>query len=80
VSLISRPERCTGAEYLVFQNTWHAAGNRAPPALLGGDFNLNTTSLAEPFYLLHVWIWQYNPLGLFANWNPLVRCPGTGGR
>jgi len=23
---------------------------------------------------LHVWAWQYNPLGLFANWNPLIQC------
>jgi hypothetical protein len=28
----------------------------------------------EPFYALHVWVWHHNPLGLFANWNPLVEC------
>lgn len=69
--------RLVGAEYLVFQAAWHAAGNKAPPALLGQEFHLNTTLLDEPFYLLHVWVWQYNPLGLFANWNPLVACPGA---
>ena len=66
--------RLIGAEYLVFQQAWHDAGNGAPPVLLGREFTLNTTVLDEPFYALHVWVWQYNPLGLFANWNPLVRC------
>ena len=67
--------RLIGTEYLVFQQAWHDAGNAAAPALLGREFTLNTTLLDEPFYALHVWAWQYNPLGLFANWNPLVQCP-----
>ena len=66
--------RLIGVEYLVFQQAWHDAGNDAAPSLLGREFTLNTTLLDEPFYALHVWVWQHNPLGLFANWNPLVRC------
>lgn len=66
--------RLIGAEYLVFQQAWHDARHDAPPVLLGREFTLNTTLLDEPFYALHVWVWQHNPLGLFANWNPLVRC------
>jgi len=66
--------RLIAAEYLVFQQAWHDAGNAAAPAMLGREFSLNTTLLDEPFYALHVWAWQYNPLGLFANWNPLVPC------
>ncbi len=66
--------RLIGAEYLVFQQDWHDAGNGAPPILLGREFSLNTTLLDEPFYALHVWVWQHNPLGIFANWNPLVSC------
>lgn len=68
--------RLIGAEYLVFQQAWHDAGNLAAPTLLGREFSLNTTLLDEPFYALHVWVWQYNPLGIFANWNPLVQCGG----
>lgn len=68
--------RLIGAEYIVFQQAWHEAGNAAAPALLGREFSLNTTLLDEPFYALHVWVWQYNPLGIFANWNPLVQCGG----
>lgn len=73
----TRPDgtlRLIGAEYIVFQDAWHAAGNEAAPALLGREFSLNTTLLDEPFYALHVWAWHHNPLGLFANWNPLISC------
>jgi hypothetical protein len=66
--------RLIGVEYLVFQDAWHASGNVAPPVLLGREFTLNTTLLDEAFYALHVWVWQHNPLGLFANWNPLIGC------
>ena len=67
--------RLVGLEYIVFQKAWHDAGNKAAPALLGREFSLNTTLLPQPFYALHLWVWQYNPLDLFANWNPLVVCP-----
>jgi hypothetical protein len=66
--------RLVGAEYLVFQQAWHDLGHVAPPVLLGREFTLNTTLLDEPFYALHVWVWHHNPLGIFANWNPLVEC------
>jgi hypothetical protein len=26
-------------------------------------------------YDLHVWLWKHNPTGMFAEWNPNVRCP-----
>jgi hypothetical protein len=25
-------------------------------------------------WTLHVWLFKHNPNGLFADWNPLVRC------
>lgn len=70
--------RLIGVEYLVFQKAWHDAGNKAAPALLGQEFIANTSLLPQPFYALHVWAWQYNPKGLFANWNPLVDCATSG--
>lgn len=27
-------------------------------------------------YDLHVWLYRHNPAGMFAMWNPTVRCPG----
>jgi hypothetical protein len=66
--------RFIGVEYLVFQQAWHDAGHVDRPTLFGRTFGLNETLLDEPFYLLHVWIGQFNPSGLFADWNPLVGC------
>ena len=54
--------RLVGVEYLVFQDAWHAAGNKPAPTLLGREFYLNTTLLDEPDYALHLWLKQYNPL------------------
>ena len=66
--------RLIGVELLVFQEDWHAAGNEPVPVQLGREFGINMTLLDRPFYALHAWVWQYNPLGFFANWNPLVDC------
>jgi hypothetical protein len=66
--------RLIGVEYLVFQQAWHDAGNVERPTLFGQTFGLNETLLDEPFYLLHVWVGQFNPSGVFADWNPLVDC------
>lgn len=30
------------------------------------------------FYERHAWIWQGNPDGTFADWNPSITCLGTG--
>ena len=27
-----------------------------------------------PFYALHAWVWEHNPDGITANWNPRVDC------
>jgi hypothetical protein len=27
------------------------------------------------WYILHAWIWQHNPAGMFEDWNPTVTCP-----
>jgi len=29
----------------------------------------------DPFYALHTWIWNSNPSGMFASYNPTVSCP-----
>ena len=31
--------------------------------------------MPDAFYSLHAWVWQPNPSGLFAMWNPKVDCP-----
>lgn len=42
-----------------------------PPTLLGNDFvPLHTFGV----WGLHAWVWQNNPAGVFANFNPKVSC------
>jgi hypothetical protein len=65
-------------EYLVLAEAWDA-NNPAPPSLLGQLFHYvgspNRYGLPA-FYELHVWAWQHNPRGTFADWNPKVSCAG----
>ena len=79
-------------EYVVFKAPWDAAHANDPanfpemPTLFGQDFmevpavpgnNGNTIFDIPPFYMLHVWIWNSNPSGLFFPWNPSVSCAGA---
>jgi hypothetical protein len=62
--------KLVGLEYIV------PAGNvdpANPPALFGHEFHAHPVL---PLYVLHAWIWQPNPLGMFEDWNPRVAmCP-----
>ena len=48
-----------------------------PPQLFGQTFHLSPPPApGVPWhYALHVWVWRQNPSGMFADWNPRVRCP-----
>ncbi len=59
-------------EYIVPAAAWDVAGNTQPPSVLGHSFHLNA---GLGVYILHAWIWQENPLGMFNDWNPKVSCP-----
>ena len=58
-------------EYMVPVDLWDVEHNE-PPQALGQRFHLNE-KLA--MYVLQVWIWKKNPLGVFEEWNPDVSCP-----
>ncbi len=68
--------RLVAIEYVVFASAWDAE-NASPPQLFGRTFSLigepNRYGL-PPFYELHVWLWEPNPSGMFADWNPNVTC------
>ncbi len=70
--------RFVGVEYRVDQHAWHDAGHEDRPVLFGQAFRVSDTDPDAPFYVLHVWIGQFNPLGVFAAWNPLVGCDYEG--
>jgi hypothetical protein len=66
--------RLVGVEFIVLASVWKGAN---PPALDGQLLNLiqapNRYGLPE-FYEIHVWAWEHNPVGSFADWNTQVTC------
>ena len=68
--------RLVGMEYIVPLAAWEAAGHDLDdptdvPQLLGQNF---TRHSFLPIFKLHIWLWQKNPSGTFADWNPKVSC------
>jgi hypothetical protein len=73
-------------EFVTFQDAWNADHPNTMPMLFGKEFMpVNalpnngglTVYNIPPFYMLHVWIWNSNPSGLFNPWNPSVSCAGA---
>jgi hypothetical protein len=69
--------RLVGVEFIVIADAWNTANPDAQPSLEGHLLNL----VGEPnryrlpaFYELHVWAWERNPDGNFADWNSHVSC------
>lgn len=60
--------KLVGLEYIVPIAAW--SGNE-PPSLVGESF-MRMDDLG--LYALHIWLWQENPSGLYAPWNPDVSC------
>lgn len=76
-------------ENLVFQQSWAAAGNAAPPTFHGVAYDTMAddpeTTLDEahgfaPHFDRHVWVFRDNPNGVFAPFNPTVTCEHHGGQ
>jgi hypothetical protein len=68
--------RLLGVEYIVMAEAWDA-NNTTPPVLMGQMFNYVSSPnryRLPAFYELHVWAWEHNPRGMFADWNPRVSC------
>jgi hypothetical protein len=70
--------RLVGVEFIVLASVWaskHPGGS--PPALDGQLLNYieapNRYGLPA-FYEIHVWAWEHNPVGSFADWNTHVTC------
>ncbi len=57
-----------GVEFYVPKSAWKSSD---PPRIMGQ--NLQTEPSLD-FWFLHVWILKANPSGLFAPWNPDVKC------
>lgn len=69
--------RLAAAEFVTLASAWDAAHPGAPPVLMGQlfDYHSSPNRYGLPaFYALHVWAWDHNPNGAFADWNPNVSC------
>ena len=60
--------KLNGVEYIVPLAAWTKT---EPPTIMGQSLK-RADSLG--FWYLHVWNWTANPSGLFADWNPNVKC------
>jgi len=49
-------------------------GVSVAPSVLGMDMHILVPPPGPAFYLAHAWVWQHNPAGMFADWNPEVSC------
>jgi hypothetical protein len=63
-------KKLVAVEFVVPFTFWPETNT--PPRLFNRDFKKNFTF---NLWALHVWLWQKNPSGLFADWNPTVSCP-----
>ena len=70
--------RLVGVEFIVLAGDWKAAHPEGPTPDVDGHL---TNYVGEPnryglpaFYELHVWAWENNPSGSFADWNTQVSC------
>ena len=57
-----------GVEYIVPAKEWDAA-NTQMPTLYGRMFHLNEKL---GVHVLHAWVWEDNPAGVFEDWNPRI--------
>ena len=74
--------RLVGVEFLVTVSDWETKNGKVPAVLDGNLMNLvprpNRFGLPD-FYELHVWAWEDNPKGSFADWNTRVNCDRENG-
>jgi hypothetical protein len=76
--LVYQPTRAGGyrlvaVEYVTFQAGQTVLGQSMSTVPVG-----NRYGVPVEFYARHAWIWQANPKGLFADWNPSITCLGEG--
>jgi hypothetical protein len=69
--------RLVGVEFIELAEVWDASSGGKQPVLEGHLLNLvsGPNRYALPaFYEIHVWAWEHNPSGSFADWNNQVSC------
>lgn len=62
--------RLGAVEYAVPIEPWDAQ-NDSPPTVMGQTLHPNPVL---GLYVLHAWLYENNPAGMYADWNPNVSC------
>ena len=65
-------QRLAAVEWVVRGATSNPIGVSTAPSVLGMPMHILNPAVG--FYLMHAWIWQPNPAGMFMDWNPDVTC------
>jgi hypothetical protein len=75
--------RLVGVEFIVLASVWQSKNPAGTTPALDGDL-LNYIEAPNryglpAFFELHVWAWENNPKGSFADWNTAVTCERESG-
>lgn len=65
--------RLVAVEWVVRGLNSNPPGVSEPPSVLGMPMHILVPAVG--FWIMHAWVWQPNPAGMFADWNPAVTCP-----
>ena len=65
--------KLVAVEYVVPGAGSNPPGVSEAPSVLGFDMHIIVPAVG--WYTQHAWIWDHNPSGIFADWNPEVICP-----
>ena len=66
--------RLVAVEWVVRGPESNPPGVTTAPSVLGMDMHILVPPPGPAFYLMHAWLWDDNPAGMFADWNPEVSC------
>lgn len=72
--------RLVALEFVIFQDAWLGKHPGTMPELFGTMFMATGSPNRfeiPAFFSLHVWLYQNNPAGMFAPFNPTVSCAGA---
>jgi hypothetical protein len=64
--------RLVAVEWVVRGPNSNPPGVSEAPSVLGMPLHILVPAVG--FWIMHAWVWQPNPAGMFADWNPEVSC------
>jgi hypothetical protein len=64
--------KLAAVEWIVRGPNSNPPGVSSPPSVLGMPMHILVPQVG--FYIMHAWVWEPNPAGMFADWNPNVTC------